>query len=65
MPRRIGDKRSMSHLWKTGTPLAALALLLLPSFASAQAVTVSAGRGSGIQFVSDAPLERMTGEAAA
>ncbi|MGE0788095.1 MAG: YceI family protein [Sandaracinaceae bacterium] len=33
----------------------------IPSGASAQRATFSAGRGSRIQFVSDAPLERMTG----
>lgn len=64
MPNEIADKRGMSHLPKTVTFLAALALLVTPlatSTASAQRRTVSAGRGSGIQFVSDAPLERMTG----
>lgn len=64
MPNEIVDKRAMSHLPKTVTFLAALALLVTPlatSSASAQSRTVSAQRGSGIQFVSDAPLERMTG----
>jgi polyisoprenoid-binding protein YceI len=46
--------------------LALLGLLLaLPTAASAQSRTFSAQRASAIQFVSDAPLERMTGRSGA
>lgn len=41
--------------------LAALALMVLPSAAEAQARTFGVVSGSRIQFVSDAPLERITG----
>ncbi len=51
----------MSHPVKMGTLLALAALLAVPAMASAQRRTAAVGRGSGIQFVSDAPLERMTG----
>jgi polyisoprenoid-binding protein YceI len=44
-----------------GASLAAIALLATPSGASAQARTFGVASGSRIQFVSDAPLERITG----
>jgi polyisoprenoid-binding protein YceI len=41
--------------------LVALATALVPAIGAAQARTFSAASGSRIQFVSDAPLERITG----